>query len=118
MNNEFRIIKNMKQLYLTLFKENYNGNFNSFVCDFTNKKHMNNIKFDYIVGNPPYISLYGRRDKKDNEKQRIEILKNYNQFPNDVKNGKINYVMLFIERAVELLKPNANLTYIIDVAFF
>ncbi len=111
-------IKNMKQLYLTLFKENYNGNFNSFVCDFTNKKHMNNIKFDYIVGNPPYISLYGRRDKKDNEKQRIEILKNYNQFPNDVKNGKINYVMLFIERAVELLKPNANLTYIIDVAFF
>jgi len=73
---------------------------------------------NFILGNPPYISLYGRRDKKKNEEQRIYYLKNYKQFPNTLKNGKINYIMLFIEHSIDFLKNNGKLCFIIDIAFF
>ena len=111
-------VKNIKNLYKLLFDEEYSGNFNSYILDYTDKNNFKKLKFDYIIGNPPYITLYGRRDKKDNEKQRINILNSYNQFPSCIKNGKINYVMLFMERAIEMLNNCGNLTYIIDLAFF
>ena len=74
--------------------------------------------FDYVIGNPPYVTLYGRRDKKENEEQRINYLKNYNQFPSSVKNGKLNLVMLFIEHSLDFLKDEGKLSFIIDVSFF
>lgn len=126
--------KNINELYFYWFHESYQGLFQGFVSDFTvrnNKKkatlfeetkeivlekYYGNI--DYIVGNPPYISLYGRRDKKQNEQQRIDYLKNYNQFPSHVQNGKINIVMLFLEHSLDFLKNNGKLSFILDVAFF
>src|SRR5690606_698418 len=74
--------------------------------------------FDYVIGNPPYVTLYGRRDKKQNEQQRVNYLKSYNQFPSSVKNGKLNLVMLFIEHSIDFLKVNGKLSFIIDVSFF
>lgn len=60
-------------------------------------------KFDVIFGNPPYVSFYGRRAIKKTESQRELILKNFKQFQN-VKNGKMNLSMLFIEKSLNLLK--------------
>jgi len=124
---------NIKALYKYLLGIEYTGTFNSITCDFTDKAtfktalidiHKNTTftnlynSFDYVIGNPPYVTLYGRRDKKKNEEQRINYLKNYNQFPNTVKNGKINLVMLFIEHSLDFLKENGKLSFIIDVSFF
>ena len=71
-----------------------------------------------LLETPPYVTLYGRRDKKQSETQRINYLRNYNQFPESVKNGKINLVMLFIEHSLDFLKKNGKLSFIIDVSFF
>jgi tRNA1(Val) A37 N6-methylase TrmN6 len=125
---------NIKKLYFYLFEKEYKGSFNGIRADFTEKKfvktsslfeinlengfeNLYNI-FDYVIGNPPYITLYGRRDKKENEEQRIKYLQNYSQFPSTVKNGKINTVMLFLEHSLDFLKENGKLGFIIDVAFF
>ena len=118
--------KNIKLFFRDLFETDYLGNFNSFNEDFTKitflKKKDNLGKyigfFDFIIGNPPYVSLYGRRDKKINEKQRIYYLRNYNQFPKELKNGKINLVMLFLEKGIQFLSDNSELSFIIDITFF
>jgi len=126
---------NISSLYKLFFNEEYEGRFNGFGQDFTkkfieNKETLFRIenlehplakllgKVDYVVGNPPYVSLYGRRDKKKTEKQRIYYLTNYDQFPSDLENGKINLVMLFIEHALDFLKKDGKLSLIVDVSFF
>lgn len=125
---------NIKKMYYHLFDKDYTGTFNGIVYDFTKKEAVKNIslfdevyedpfkilynQFDYVIGNPPYVTLYGRRDKKENEEQRINYLKNYRQFPISLKNGKINLVMLFLEHSIDFLKPNGKLSFIIDVSFF
>ena len=103
--------RNIQKLYTFLFDENFQGLFNGITWDFTDKVSsglslFDEVKttpfsnlynsFDYVIGNPPYVTLYGRRDKKENEEQRINYLKNYHQFPSSVKNGKLNLVMLIL----------------------
>ena len=83
-----------------------------------NSETTNEVKYNIIIGNPPFITLYGRRDKKRNEEQRTYYLNNYNQFPNSLKNGKLNYSMFFIERALEQLNPDGLLYFILDISFF
>ena len=125
---------NIKKLYFYLFDKEYTGTFNGIEYDFTEKNTVKNgslfdensqspfesiyNQFDYVIGNPPYVTLYGRRDKKESEEQRVNYLKNYRQFPASVKNGKINLVMLFLEHSLEFLKSNGKLSFIIDVSFF
>jgi hypothetical protein len=128
-----RTKENITSLYKNLFNEKYDGRFNSFVYDFTEKTKNNSGLFsetknkdlelllnniDYIIGNPPYVTLYGRRDRKRNELQRVNYLTQYKQFPQSVKNGKINYVMLFLEHGLDFLKVNGKLSFIIDISFF
>lgn len=124
---------NIQKLYTFLFNEDFQGSFNGITWDFTDKVSsglslFDDVKitpfsnlynsFDYVIGNPPYVTLYGRRDKKENEEQRINYLNNYHQFPSSVKNGKLNLVMLFIEHSLDFLKENGKLSFIIDVSFF
>ena len=125
-------ITNIQSLYSYLFDETYTGTFNAITWDFTDKIVTKSFfdepretpfsyiynSFDYVIGNPPYVTLYGRRDKKESENQRINYLKNYNQFPDYVKNGKINLVMLFLEHSLDFLKESGKLSFIIDVSFF
>lgn len=128
-----KTINNIRLLYRFLFDNDYYGSFNSIIWDFTDKNAPNISlfdqqkvtpftllydSFDYVIGNPPYVTLYGRRDKKENEEQRVNYLKNYNQFPDSVKNGKLNLVMLFIEHSLDFLKDKGKLSFIIDVSFF
>jgi len=126
---------NIKKFYNQRFGIDYNGQFNSYVFDYTQrikpknedtlfdleldvplKQQLN--KIDYVFGNPPYVSLYGRRDRKKDEAQRMYYLNRYSQFPNSLKNGKINYVMLFIEQSIDFLTEGGKLSFIIDLAFF
>lgn len=125
---------NIAKLFRQRFKIEYTGRFNSYVFDYTQRllpKHNTLFdsvldvpltklisKVDYIIGNPPYVSLYGRRDRKKDEAQRIYYLSRFSQFPDSLKNGKINFVMLFIEQSVDLLREGGKLSFIIDLAFF
>lgn len=124
---------NISELYRFLFNIEFSGTYNGITWDFTDKissglSLFDEIKttpftnlynsFDYVIGNPPYVTLYGRRDKKENEAQRINYLYNYEQFPSSVKNGKLNLVMLFLEHSLDFLKENGKLSFIIDVSFF
>lgn len=126
---------NIKRFYEFLFKENYENTFKGYTYDFTKKivgqsyllfqektpEHplKNQLgKIDYVVGNPPYVTLYGRRDKKQNEQQRLYYLDNYKQFPSSIRNGKINLVMLFLENSLEFMKQDALLSFVIDISFF
>ena len=119
---------NILNLFSHLFNQEYKGKFNCFTSDFSrlddaytdNECRLSQLyqTIDYVVGNPPYITLYGRRDKKKNEEQRIYFLNSYSQFPSSLKNGKINYVMLFIERGLKFLKVGGHLSFIIDVSVF
>ncbi len=126
---------NIAEFYRLKFGQKYNGKFNGFVFDFTQRikpKHNNSLfdttldvpltkeldEIDYVIGNPPYVTLYGRRDRKKDEAQRMYYLNRYSQFPNSLKNGKINYVMLFIEQSIDFLKEGGKLSFIIDLAFF
>jgi hypothetical protein len=126
----YKTKENIKKLYFYLFNQEYQGKFNGFVWDFTKKITFfeqgieQNLLYklyetiDYIIGNPPYVTLYGRRDKKNNEFQRIYYLENYSQFPKSLKNGKINYVMLFLEHSLDFLTYEGKLSFIIDMSFF
>lgn len=118
---------NISNLFKQTFRKSYLGKFNAFLYDYTLRIKTKYDKislygfldsFDYIVGNPPYVTLYGRRDRKRNEAQRLYYLNAYSQFPNSLKNGKINYIMLFIEQSVDLLKDGGKLSFIVDLAFF
>lgn len=126
---------NISELYQLKFGQKYNGKYNGVVFDFTQRikqKHNNSLfdttldvpltkeldEIDYVIGNPPYVSLYGRRDRKKDEAQRMYYLNRYSQFPNSLKNGKINYVMLFIEQSIDFLTVGGKLSFIIDLAFF
>lgn len=111
---------NISKLFFNLYGVDYDGKFNSSLYDFTIKENFKKYFdfFDFVLGNPPYVSLYGRRDQKKNEEQREYFLKNYSQFPSTLKNGKINLVMIFIEQSINLLKKDGKLSFIIDVAFF
>jgi hypothetical protein len=118
-------IYNIKELYCKMYNQQIDYTLNGFNVDFTKKKDLMSSseiyqylsKIDYVIGNPPYITLYGRRDKKKTEAERDYFLSTYNQFPKKLQNGKINYVMLFIEHSLDFLKPNGQLSFIIDAAF-
>ncbi|MDP3764626.1 MAG: N-6 DNA methylase [bacterium] len=130
-----RTKENISDLYDSFFGEKYKGKFNAFIYDFTEKVkndltlfEFNKTKnkdlelilesMDYVIGNPPYVTLYGRRDQKRDEMQRVNYLSQYRQFPKSLKNGKINYVMLFLEHSLDYLKRNGKLAFIIDISFF
>ena len=105
-----------QKTYSTDIKLNIKNVYN---IDFTLKNNsLFKQNFDYIIGNPPYVSLYGRRGIKKSEELRLYYLKNFKQFPKHLQNGKLNYIMFFLENGMELLNKNGFLSYIIDISFF
>lgn len=83
-----------------------------------NDKSESDFKFDYIVGNPPYITMYGRRSRNMTEEKRQYFNTNYDFVINKKGNNKFNSVMFFIERAIKMTKNNHSISFIIDIAFF
>ncbi|MDY7007785.1 MAG: N-6 DNA methylase [Cyanobacteriota bacterium] len=76
------------------------------------------LKFDYIFGNPPFITFYGRHSKKLPESHREYYLSNYEFIPDAVKNGKLNLYMFFIEHGLNLLTKGGHLIYLLDNSIY
>lgn len=68
-----------------------------------------NKKFDYLVGNPPYIK-YKSLSKEDREYIREEF--------ETCKKGKFDYCYAFIESSIKSLKNNGKMAYLIPSSIF
>ncbi len=66
-------------------------------------------KFDYVIGNPPYIA-YRNLEKKDRE----YIKRNYVT----CVNGKPDYCYAFIENAIRYLKEDGSMVYLIPNSIY
>lgn len=66
-------------------------------------------KFDYIIGNPPYIN-YREMETED----RSYLKANYKT----CKGGKFDYCYAFIEKSLSLLSDNGKLVYLIPNCIF
>ena len=84
--------------------------------DFVSKKGIFE-GFSIVVGNPPYVTMYGKRSRNMTEERR----KYYNTFDfvqNKNGNNKFNMAMFFVENGLKALKNNGKLIYILDISFF
>lgn len=92
---------------LVEFYEIKNVKWNFISKDFLEMKY--DIGFDYIVGNPPYIS-YRDLDAKTREfvRNNFEVC----------KEGKFDYCYAFIEKGINLLKSGGKLVYLIPGSIF
>ncbi|WP_339294462.1 N-6 DNA methylase [Paenibacillus sp. FSL W7-1279] len=67
------------------------------------------IRFDYVIGNPPYITY----KDLDNE-TRLFVRENYEV----CKTGKFDYCYAFIEASLKILNENGKMSYLIPSSIF
>jgi len=72
-------------------------------------KKIFKIKFDYIVGNPPYINY-----AELNTRTRLFVKESFDT----CKEGKFDYCYAFIEAGMKLLNDSGKLSYIIPSSIF
>ena len=72
-------------------------------------KYKFDLKFDYIVGNPPYISY-----KDMNSKSRKFLKANFST----CSKGKFDYCFAFIEKSLNIMSDIGKLSYIIPNSIF
>lgn len=90
--------------------------FNLTTNDFTRKNSISN-DFALVIGNPPFVTMYGKRSRNMTEEKRAY----YNTFDfvqNKGGNNKFNLSMFFVENGLQSLKQGGKLIYILDIAFF
>ncbi len=74
--------------------------------------------FDVVIGNPPYISYYGRRRTVITKEIDNYFRKTFDCVVDKKKTGKFNSVMFFQEKALALSNSKGIQSFIIDVSFF
>lgn len=80
---------------------------NIFTQDFL--KWASPLQFDYIVGNPPYIT-YSELTNEEQERLKKDF-KTCNE-------GKFDYCYAFVEKSYDLLANNGKLSYLIPASVF
>lgn len=95
---------------LNLVAKRYNLSqikWNIYCCDILERPF--NIKFDFVVGNPPYISY-----RNLGEKVRERIKTEYSS----CKRGKPDYCYAFIENAIDYLAQDGKMVYLIPNSIY
>ena len=90
--------------------------FNLIRKDFINKDSICG-GFNLIIGNPPFITMYGKRSRNMSEEKRAY----YNTFDfvqNKKGNNKFNSAMFFVENGLKCLNNDGCLFYVLDISFF
>lgn len=72
-------------------------------------KYQLNEKFDFVVGNPPYIT-YSEMKEADQKFLRDSF--------ESCKKGKFDYCYAFIEKSLQDLSVNGKMAYLIPVSIF
>lgn len=81
------------------------------------QKDYNYNQFSIVIGNPPFVTMYGKQSRNMTEEKRAY----YNTFEfvlNKKGNNKFNSSMFFVENGMNILKEKGTLNYILDIAFF
>lgn len=93
---------------------------NIFCFDFSLKNNIQQYqdKFDFVIGNPPYITYYGKHSKPLTQVMKKYYIQNYNFIANKKIDNRLNSSMFFIENAIEILKEKGIFSYILDISFF
>ncbi len=105
------------KLVLRLLSAKHGGNFQSIhpnvICANSLKINWRNYfnieKFDYIIGNPPYVNPH------EMDKETVQFLKKHFY---TTKNGVFNIFYAFIEKGMNELTSSGILTYIVPNNFF
>lgn len=116
---EINLLTCIMPLLINSVNENCNFKINRF--NISNEDFITNglkfKKFSIVVGNPPYVTMYGKRSRNMSEEKRIY----YNTFDfvqNKNGNNKFNLAMFFVENGLKALKEKGKLIYILDISFF
>ena len=96
-----------KQLLQEIADKNRLGkiNWNIRLANYLEYEDQN--KYDYIIGNPPYISYY---DMGEKDRQELKVFDSC-QF------GKFDYYYAFIEKAITTMSDKAAMVYIVPNSF-
>jgi 23S rRNA A1618 N6-methylase RlmF len=86
--------------------------------DIKGKKGAFKEGFDFVISNPPYVTMYGRRSRNMNEEKRAYYNLNYDFVQYKKGNNKFNSIMFFIERAIKITCNSQKICFIIDMSFF
>lgn len=97
--NGFEIDKNLVAIASKLLKNSKNNSNIKNIDTLNIDTNNNKIKYDYVIGNPPYFEI------KLNEKLKSKH--------SDIINGRVNIFSLFIKIGLESLKDGGYLAYVV-----
>ena len=97
--NGFEIDKNLVAIALKLLKNSKNNSNIKNIDTLNIDTNNNKIKYDYVIGNPPYFEI------KLNEKLKSKH--------SDIIKGRLNIFSLFIKIGLESLKDGGYLAYVV-----
>ncbi|MCI6812564.1 MAG: TaqI-like C-terminal specificity domain-containing protein [Lachnospiraceae bacterium] len=84
--------------------------------DFT-KKNIFKKEYSLVIGNPPFVTMYGKRSRNMTEEKRA-YFNTFDFVQNKKGNNKFNLSMFFIENGLKTLINGGRLVFILDIAFF
>ncbi|WP_034430152.1 HsdM family class I SAM-dependent methyltransferase, partial [Caldisalinibacter kiritimatiensis] len=87
-----------------LNKERFDINLNIYSYDYLKENNIDKIKFDVIIGNPPYLE-----NRKINKYYDKEYLKS----KYTTASGRFDIYSLFIEKALNMMKYEGKLSFIV-----
>lgn len=115
---EINILASLLPLIIEAKKENpyYVMKKLRITCEDFTKKNMFRKEYSLVIGNPPFVTMYGKRSRNMTEEKRA-YFNTFDFVQNKKGNNKFNMSMFFIENGMHVLKKGGQLTYILDIAF-
>jgi len=119
MITEINILALLLPLIICARKENpkYVMKQLNITCEDFTKRNIFKQEYSVVVGNPPFVTMYGKRSRNMTEEKRA-YFNTFDFVQNKRGNNKFNISMFFIENGLKLLKQGGRLVFILDIAFF
>ncbi len=119
MITEINILALLLPLIIRARKENpkYVMNKLNITCEDFISKNIFKQEYSVIIGNPPFVTMYGKRSRNMTEEKRA-YFNTFDFVRNKRGNNKFNISMFFVENGLKLLKQGGQLVFILDIAFF
>lgn len=77
-----------------------------------NEQVVDNVGFDIVIGNPPYISYYGNTSSTLSGDEKKYFVNHFDSVQKE--NDRINSMNLFSEKGLNIIKRNGNLAFIVN----
>lgn len=116
---EINILALLLPLMIAAREENpkYVMNPLNITCEDFTKQNIFDLGYSVIIGNPPFVTMYGKRSRNMTEEKRA-YFNTFDFVQNKKGNNKFNISMFFIENSLKLLRRGGRLIFILDLSFF